>query len=965
MQSEHPHPADRRDQLRLRFLDECVQAGSEFDRAELEQLLDFGLSGVPRQVEVLAHLLRFAEASYQRAALIRQFLGFPPSFGLAVTLFAQSDYLADVLVREPGLFHWLLEDGQLGGEVDRNFVDGECARIESMFPLPERQLAALKRLHRRLMLGIAARDVMGKAPLPIVGRELSDLADGMSEAVLRLSELQLRPRNSAPDGFRFSVIGLGKLGGEELNYSSDIDVMFLYSVPEGADDEPAHAFANLLAERFVGNLSGVTEEGMLYRVDTRLRPESGAGPLARSLRSYLIYYESRGELWERQMLIKARHVAGSRSVTDEFLGTLVPFVFPRTLLEHPLEAIARIKRKIELKIGDRANVKLRPGGIRDIEFVVQALQLMNGGGNPGLRTRNTLEALTLLTREGLLSAQEEQSLRESYVFLRTLEHRLQMAKYTQTHTVPDDDESLTTIAWRMGISGGAAELLKTQARHLNTVRSIFDHVMAGGRDDNGGGIGSVLDGMMWEEESRAVIRSYGITDMARAQNALRLLAGESLTGERKMDARARAAFRETAPAIFDGLRETPDPDFSLSNLALLLSGYPAPYELISGMRDQGYRRLLLQIVSRSSFLVKGFIGDPLAFEVLVSDIRALADVPSAGKSPEESLHDFKRRGTLRAALRFILGFSDVVRLTAELSSLADEVVKGLFATGGPDDSLPRNLAVFSVGKFGSREMSFSSDLDLVFVSVDADETSLHRQEEAAARLLRNLTAVTERGALYEADARLRPEGRNAPLVIGLRAYRDYLATRASLWERQALTRFRFVCGDEDVGASAVELVRRFVYERPLPEGWATEIVTMRRKMERQSRTGAELPIDLKRSRGGMIDIEFIAQGLHLKLGNHYPGEFFEGTFPVLQRMGIPVLREEERASMLEAYLYYRRAEAMLKLVLEEQGSALPSTPALDTLSRCIDGLGGDEFRQALRQRMGKTRIMFDQIFQRL
>ena len=326
------------------------QIGSRYSVEEFSVALNARLSSSPDAEMAVTNLLRFAEASVSKATLFNDLLQYPVYMEVLLKLFGTSRYFADVLVRDPGLFPWLMGSEAITRPLTKRALSGEIERLRGMFASPERRLDGLKRIYRREVLRVGAQDILENADLSAVTRQLSDLADKLMDAaslvlVEQLSEVYGSPAPLVP----FSIIGLGKLGGGELNYSSDVDVLFVYK-EEGesrkADGEPYtfHEYFNKLAERIIQNLSQPSNEGYLYRVDPRLRPESGAGPLARSLRSFLVYYESRGELWERQMLIKARPVAGDTDFGGEFLAQLEPFVYPRSFF-NPLSTPSRASRR--------------------------------------------------------------------------------------------------------------------------------------------------------------------------------------------------------------------------------------------------------------------------------------------------------------------------------------------------------------------------------------------------------------------------------------------------------------------------------------------------------------------------------------------------------------------------------------------------------------------------------------------
>ncbi len=563
-----------RTQRNLRTIHEMfISSGSQFPLEEFSGALHKHVSRSPDPDTVVTNLLRFSEASVSKASLFNDLLKYPVTMEVLLKVFGFSPYLSDILVRDPELFRWLTASDVLMVPQSRSALSVEVRRIETTFVQPGRRLDALRRLYRREVLRIGARDILGNADLRTVTRELSELADVLIDASCRLSELALRNKYGGIAETPYAVIGLGKLGGNELNYSSDIDVIFVYG-DEG--DLPTvkgvtyHEYFNRFVERIVQSLSQASGEGHLYRVDTRLRPESGMGPLARSVQSYLLYYESRGELWERQMLIKARPVAGDLNFGETFMKQLSPFIYPRTFFTNPTESITRIKARIEASVAEDDNVKLQAGGIRDIEFIVQGLQLMNGGRNEAVRSRNTLDSIALLTAEKLLSPQENAVLTDAYIFFRTLEHRLQTVLNTQTHSIPVDRRERTVLAKRLGLSA-EDELSSLIGRHRKRVREIFESVMRVEHNDvKPAGIEDAIDGGVGEAEMGVMLSGFGFRDTRSAARFVKsFVSGSKLTEVRLPDGRARSAFREVAPAMFTALSQTPSPDFALSNFNIL------------------------------------------------------------------------------------------------------------------------------------------------------------------------------------------------------------------------------------------------------------------------------------------------------------------------------------------------------------------------------------------------------------
>ena len=943
--------------------EEFIRSGAEAPVDVFSRALHAQLAASPDPDMALTNLLRFTEASFSKASLFNDLLKYPAYMELLLKLFGFSRYFADILVRESGLFRWLTTSSAMNEPLSKGRLEEEIRRLMRMFEKPERRLDAVKRLQRRELLRIGAQDIMKFANLAGVTLQLSDLADLSVDAALAVAMHQLSEKYPSPPRTPFAVIGLGKLGGSELNYSSDIDILFVYGEegetrgPDGRTSSH-HEYFNKLSERLVQNISQPSAEGYLYRVDTRLRPESGAGPLARSLRSFLVYYESRGELWERQMLIKARPVGGDAALGRQFIDQLQPFVYPRTFFHHPAESIARIKARIEAKVGDEANIKLMAGGIRDIEFVVQALQLLNGGKKKNLREPNTMRAIDALVSDGLLAEPEGAVLTGAYVFYRTLEHRLQTLLNTQTHTLPSDDATLSGIARRMDLHA-PRELLETVRQHLGAVRQIFDQVLSLKSPQAPPGIAAVIDGGITDEQREEILQGIGLRDVRQASRHLKSLTGTSLNGTGEFDARARDALRAVAPDLFQEIGKTPDPDMTLRNLTTLVSAQPFPQQIYTQLREPQFRKFLLSICAISPRFTRGLSRSPLLLETIASDIGSLAEGTMVTLPPTAEIAEFKAHQELRIGVRHVLGFSSFEQLTQELSRLADFIVSTVTAQELRKGKVrASSFAVLALGKFGTREPGFDADIDLLFVADAAAQHKGDAAEKAASGIMRRLSDVSERGRLYEVDARLRPEGRNSPLVVEIGAYRKYLQERASLWERQSLTRLRFVCGDEGLGQKVMNAAESFLYDQPLPPGWVEETVAMRRKMETRTRTRGPELLDIKLGPGAMADIEFLVQMIQMRHGGKVKTLRGKSVPEVLRVAVFPLLEEKERSFLRSIYLLYRETEKLMRVTLEERGSVLPAGPALETLARCLAGMTGDALRNRLASSMKQTRALF-------
>jgi glutamate-ammonia-ligase adenylyltransferase len=460
-----------------------------------------------------------------------------------------------------------------------------------------------------------------------------------------------------------------------------------------------------------------------------------------------------------------------------------------------------------------------------------------------------------------------------------------------------------------------------------------------------------------------VLSSHGFRDVRRAARHVKFLtAGSTLTGAQDVDRRTRDGFRAVAPALFADLARTPDPDLSLASLTTLAGGQKVLHTFYAQMADPRFRRFLLGICAVSPRFVRGLSQHPLLLETLATDPGAPAGDPALPLPAD--LMEFKLEQELCAGVRHILGFTDFAQLTGELSAIASRVVAALLAaTSRRRSRLP--LAVFALGKFGTAELGFDADLDLLFVGGEAGPSGAEALEKTAAGLLNRLSGVMAKGRLYDVDARLRPEGKNAPLVADARAYARYLSSRASLWERQSLTRLRFIAGDPSVGNTITALVASRVYEAPLPAGWSNEITLMRQKMEPRSRTRGSVVLDFKRGAGGMADVEFIVQMIQMKFGGTHPHLRGMATERLLRSAGTPILTGEDRQVLAPAYTMYRRIELLMRIGLEERGSVLPVDEKRDLLARLYDGSSGAALEGRVMTTMKRVRAVFLEIAGRL
>jgi len=879
----------------------------------------------------------------------------------------------------------------------------------------------------REMLRIAARDLARLAPMPEITRELSNVADVCLDAVFQLCSAQLVERCGSPchldaserwQPTAFCVLGMGKLGGQELNYSSDVDVLFVYDeegnvfkTPPRKTDPPGkgmsnHQFFIRLSESFIAEVGRSTAEGVLFRIDLRLRPEGGSGPLARSLSSYENYYAQWGQTWERMMLIKTRGVAGDPALAGEFLEMIQPFRFPRSLNERVLREIAAVKQRIETEVVksgelDR-NVKLGRGGIREIEFIVQTLQILHAGKIPFLQGTQTVPMLEKLVQYKLLAETEASDLSAAYTFLRDVEHRLQMENNQQTHTIPTERKYRERLAALMGFDSLAA-FEKAHSAHSASVRRAYEKLLKTDEPGPPSELSAQFSGT--EDAWKKLLERHSFRDAEKAFRLLKIFVEGP--GYVHISARTSELARELLPRFFALCPKSPeasapisatqnsklkiqnflsDPDRVLARLDSFIGVYGARallYELWT--TNPSLFELLIWLFDRSEFLAEVAIRTPDLVDELELSGRlrrqktadeTLADLRHGLKDADQKLwlRKYHQAELMRIGLRDILGLADFEQNLTELSALADACLcYGLQVVLARNKFSKAPFSIIAMGKLGGAEINYGSDLDLIFVA-DSKTKNLPRLQKLAAEVMDLLSEQTEAGTVFQTDARLRPDGEKGLLVNTLKAYEDYYRQRAQLWEIQSLTRIRFIAGDEGTGEQFQLLAGDLTdFSKPHPPeagatrrplaafapDWKMEIARMRQRIEKERTPGGKDALAIKTGAGGLIDAEFIAQALCLENGWREPN-----TLKALQ-LGLENGRfaESDGETLIANYRQLRRIEGILRRWSFAGETVLPDDEA--PLARVAVRCGfktTDEFMGAVAVYRTKIRAMYLKFF---
>lgn len=957
--------------------------------APLSEQLALALYRLSDPDMALNNLDRFFQAAREPQALVALFERDSDALSMLLQIFSGSQYLGDLLVHEPEGYALLREShGEpLSREALVQEISAEVLRLADPREIP----AALRRYKRRETLRIGYSDMIRGLRLETVTKQISYLADALIEAAVLAARKALEqklgvPRDSAGQPARFVVLALGKLGGLELNYSSDIDLMFLYS-DEGTTDGSrkianSEFFSRLVREvvRLLTESSGL---GIVYRVDLRLRPGGESAQVVTTLDAALNYYDLLGRTWERQAFVKARAVAGDLELGQEFLARLEPWIYRRYLSRADISGIRALKRRIEQRAeregGEATNVKTGRGGIRDIEFVIQFLQLLNGGDLPEVRTTNTLEAIVRLENAGCLTNQERSLLGEHYTLLRQIEHRLQIMFDLQTHTLPRDPAELRRLALRLGYTGTPTqpplgEFTAEYQRITELNRKILDHLLHDafpGDEHSEPEVDLVLDPAPEPARIRTVLARHNFRDVQRAYEELMSLAEEKIRF--LSPRRCRHFLAAIAPRLLAAIATRADPDTTLRNLARVsesLGGKAVLWELFNF--NPPSLELYVDLCASSPFLCDvltkhpGMI-DELLDSLLVDKLPTLAQLQAhlheltrKAAEPLPIWHSFLNAEKLRVGVRDILNKEPVEQINAALSNIAETVIEHVAETtfdalvakfGEPQSAETGERAEFlivAMGKFGGAELNYHSDLDLLFLYT-ADGGTFHRRRtsrsaettsnqhffsEQGQRLVKLCAEVGPQGRLYEVDPRLRPTGKSGRLATSLSEFLRYFQSgEGQLWERQALCRARVITGSPAASAAAIETIHRAQYAIPWRPEFSREIMDMRLRME----VGAT-EWNLKRAAGGVVDIEFLVQLLQLKHGADLPSLRQPNTISALDALrAAGILSQEDWDYLTTSYQVLRSIQGRLRLMNMTALNDLPTQP--EELSKLAQFLG--------------------------
>ena len=941
---------------------------------------------------------RFSEKISDKDYLYTQLTESPSLFIALVFLFSGSQILTDALLKEPSYVDWLSRPETLANSKSKDMLMRDFYEMSGEEFQSKNIFASLRKFKKREYIRIGLRDLLGKVGFEETVADISNLADVCLQAAYEHADRELRKKYGCPfyqdvDGnwheSEFAILGMGKLGGSELNYSSDIDLIYIYTSsqgetrPESENDSITsisnHEYFTKLALNITKSLHEITSDGNVFRVDLELRPEGKSGEIVNSLASCEIYYQSWGRTWERQALIKARVSAGSENLGTEFSQMLEPFIYRRSLDFGAIEEIKSMKYRIDKSLKgkqSKGNIKLGFGGIREVEFIIQAYQLLLGGRDKTLRIRDSLGAMQTLAEKNIILKEDHDRLREAYIFLRNLENRVQITFGLQTYLLPDNETDLAVLARKMRITGANQKELAD-----NLMREYENHIQF---------VGTLFAGQFAEKEKREAAETIsGEWDRSRAgeeQFSEKSLEEIPFLPDPKRAYRFLESFRDGAqfshpsvqsiqgfysiiPKIFQQCKKVPNPDSAIENLCRFVEATGARESFLNlFQQNEKFLELLLILFGSSGLLSQILIKRPDLVDVLTDRDniyrfklaeKIQEDLNNAlNKAPDFSakalvVRRIKQAEELRIGVRYLIKEADLAGTLADLSNLADVFLRTVYDIAFEElERKTGNLnlnrfCIIGMGKQGGHELNFGSDLDVLLVYDEGESTpppeGFANHYSILSQMIYKLTSeMTPAGFAYKIDTELRPEGDAGGLVLSVQGYEKYFKSRARIWEQQALVRARFVAGNEEVGEKFIESAHQFVYQDKFAYESLIEISRLRERMELELAKEASKGKNVKLGYGGLADIEFAVQIMQLMHGKKFTRLRQTNTLSALQSFVMLGLVDQGMAEELQdSYLYLRNLECALRIIRQTTTNTIPKdNKELASLARLL-GYEGD------------------------
>lgn len=878
-----------------------------------------------------SNLLRIISGMFDKYSFLSDCIRYPHYIEIVVAISANSNYLTDILVRNPEYFYWIVNPSNLEPKLNTEEFENSFNSSLSLYRTYSSKVNFCRALKRKEILRIGLRDILGLANLEIITEELSIVAKLIASKLFELSFEEIKSKYQIKNVTNsYCLVGLGKLGGNELNYSSDIDLIILYDEDQAFGNKSYHELLTEAIHLFIESASSITSSGFIFRVDFRLRPDGRNSRLCGSINEYLSYYESRGEDWERQMLIKAGFVGGNLNLYNQFINYLSPFIYPSSFTISPTEQIKKLKINIERNLGSDENIKLLPGGIRDIEFSVQALQLLNGGKWKELRTGNTLKSISILNDKKLLTNEEAEVFKNSYQFYRKIEHYLQLMNDKQTHTVPTDDEMLNKISNYLGFTNVKNFKERIKEFRLSVVK-IYNSIM----------------GKEVHVKAKTDISEINFDNKKKAlQDFTFLREGKGLLGQKQFDERTMAVFQAIEPQIISYLKTASNPDVTVQNFVRVIKNSRIPFIWYRELTDKKLLISFLTVCEFAQHSIDLFAEDDEIIELFLN--RKVFE-----KIEIETLNQYSmKRIIFTLSVQFILGIINNEKVSWILSAFYRHEIKHAFRESLQTKYPGLKYFVAGLGSFGSGEMTFNSDIDLIFVVDDLKQ--IPNAEKAFQEIL---VQIRKSLSPTDVDCRLRPEGKSSMLVWDIKNYQTYIQKRLRVWELQAFTKISLVDGVTNLfGIFLNSLNARLEFENKITI--VNDVKEMRRKLYPLNLGGNMSMLNIKKSPGGLVDIEFIAQYLALTSANKFSKIAGFGV-KLIPKFSEKVMSKDDSEILTKNYSFLKRLDLLNQVIFNATTSIMPSDKKkIAMLSRQMNFNDVETFQNNLNEVMKSNKLLF-------
>ena len=930
-------------------LDSLVALVGDWGHAALEPL-----SKAASPDRALNALLRLAE---KEPKLTKKCLSNPNSSLRLCRVLGVSDETVEILLRDLGLIEVFLKPPTLpSGEVLTS------------------SRSDLRKSYRKSLMSIIDFDLSSESPLDVfqsVAASLADLTDRTLAAALIVAKNELLAEGKLDDRSlsecQLAVISMGKTGARELNYISDVDVIY---VADGSGDYLD--VATKLATRMAACIYEPGVEPGLWQVDPNLRPEGKSGALVRSLDAHIAYYEKWAEPWEFQALLKARFSAGNQQLGNKYIEKIKPLIWAYPERSRIVESTRHLRKRVLENLSKdeiQRDIKLGRGGLRDVEFTAQLIQLVHGVGEESLRVMDTLSALDSLSDAGLIARQDRQALKASYQFLRVVEHRIQLARLRRTHLIPIDDSELRAIARGIDLSWSAEDLRKKLESTRHEVALLHDSVfyrplLAATAQLSHGEV------KLSDEAISSRLAALGFVDSAGAIRHISALTG---------GVSRRATIQKTLlPVLIRWMAEGIEPDRALLSFRRLSEALGETHWFLRMLRDSsGAAERLMKVLSSSSFIARmlehipdssAWFGDadsltPLSLEKLTQEMNSVIERASDDEAAE-LLRQIRRREVLRIAIGAVLGNLTLSQISAGLSDLVDSYLLAALGLARRQLNSRMNFGIVAMGRWGGRELGFGSDADAMFV-YQSEESDAQLEAEKIASFIMSMTkdSLLE----FELDLGLRPEGKNGPRVRSLESYQAYYEKWADTWEFQALLRARVLCADDDLANKFTSLIDRYRYPVELSASQLTEIKRIKARVESERLPmGADPARHLKLGRGSISDVEWVVQLYQMKLAYQKPELRVLGTLEALENIEkLGEFSKEQAENLRAGWLIASRCRSALVLAIDKLVDLLPTDRrALEATARILEYKPGAaaELEADYLAATRKARRAYDQLF---